>query len=148
MKIVLAGPGGEGLSLSGRSAATIQLGREGIIHGARTLVMQTEDGQIEEPYSISAGLIIPASVRCTPTSRSDGRAKVVAVDDDGAARGFRADAPRRDHPRPRKRPCPRCAAPDGVPPSDVVVLTVSGRGDKDMETYLANMDRPEISGNL
>ena len=58
VKIVLAEAGGKGIH-SGMSAATIQLGKEGIIHGARTLVMQNEDGQIEEPYSVSAGLDYP-----------------------------------------------------------------------------------------
>ena len=86
VKIVLAEAGGEGL-LSGRSAATIQLGREGIIHGARTLVMQTEDGQIEEPYSISAGLDYPGIGPLHANLAQTGRAKVVAVDDDEALRG-------------------------------------------------------------
>ena len=67
VKIVLAEAGGKGIH-SGMSAATIQLGKEGIIHGARTLVMQNEDGQIEEPYSVSAGLITRASARSTLTS--------------------------------------------------------------------------------
>src|SRR5690554_2430814 len=58
VKIVLAEAGGEGVN-SGKSAATIQLGKIGIIHGCKTLLMQTEDGQIVEPYSISAGLDYP-----------------------------------------------------------------------------------------
>ena len=58
VKIVLAEAGGKGIDTL-MSAATIQLGRLGIIHGARTLVMQDEDGQITEPYSISAGLDYP-----------------------------------------------------------------------------------------
>ena len=58
VKIVLAEAAGEGLE-SGRSAATIHLGKVGIIHGSRTLVMQTPDGQIEEAYSVSAGLDYP-----------------------------------------------------------------------------------------
>ena len=52
------------------TAATIQLGKMGIIHGARTYVIQNEDGQIEEPYSISAGLDYPALVRYTPICRT------------------------------------------------------------------------------
>src|SRR5690606_19918789 len=55
VKIVLAEAGGKGID-SGETAATIQMGSIGIIHGCKTLVMQTEDGQITEPYSISAGL--------------------------------------------------------------------------------------------
>jgi tryptophan synthase beta chain len=50
---------------SGYSAATIHLGREGVLHGCRTLIMQTPDGQIEEPYSVSAGLDYPGIGRCT-----------------------------------------------------------------------------------
>ena len=58
VQIVLAEAGGKGIE-TGMSAATIQLGKMGIIHGAKTLVIQNEDGQIEEPYSISAGLDYP-----------------------------------------------------------------------------------------
>ena len=58
VQIVLAEAGGKGID-TGFSAATIQLGKMGIIHGAKTLVIQNEDGQIEEPYSISAGLDYP-----------------------------------------------------------------------------------------
>ena len=58
VKIVLAEAGGKGID-TGMSAATIQLGKIGIIHGSKTLVMQSQDGQIEEPYSTSAGLDYP-----------------------------------------------------------------------------------------
>ena len=58
VKIILAEAGGKGVE-TGLSAATIQLGRLGIIHGSKTLVMQDEDGQILEPYSVSAGLDYP-----------------------------------------------------------------------------------------
>ena len=148
VKIVLAEAGGEGL-LSGRSAATIQLGREGIIHGARTLVMQTEDGQIEEPYSISAGLDYPGIGPLHANLAQTGRAKVVAVDDDEALRGA-FELTRLEGILPALESAHALGALPRMEfrPSDVVVLTVSGRGDKDMETYLANMDRPEISGNL
>ena len=139
---------GEGL-LSGRSAATIQLGREGIIPGARTLVMQTEDGQIEEPYSISAGLDYPGIGPLHANLAQTGRAKVVAVDDDEALRGA-FELTRLEGIIPALESAHALGALPRMEfrPSDVVVLTVSGRGDKDMETYLANMDRPEISGNL
>lgn len=148
VKIVLAEAGGEGL-LSGRSAATIQLGREGIIHGARTLVMQTEDGQIEEPYSISAGLDYPGIGPLHANLAQTGCAKVVAVDDDEALRGA-FELTRLEGIIPALESAHALGALPRMEfrPSDVVVLTVSGRGDKDMETYLANMDRPEISGNL
>ncbi len=148
VKIVLAEAGGEGL-LSGRSAATIQLGREGIIHGARTLVMQTEDGQIEEPYSISAGLDYRGNGQLNAILAQTGRAKGAAVDDDEALRGA-FELTRLEGIIPALESAHALGALPRMEfrPSDVVVLTVSGRGDKDMETYLANMDRPEISGNL
>ena len=148
VKIVLAEAGGEGL-LSGRSAATIQLGREGIIHGARTLVMQTEDGQIEEPYSISAGLDYPGIGPLHANLAQTGRAKVLAVNDDEALRGA-FELTRLEGIIPALESAHVLGALPRMEfrPSDVVVLTVSGRGDKDMDTYLACMDRPEIAGNL
>lgn len=148
VKIVLAEAGGEGL-LSGRSAATIQLGREGVIHGARTLVMQTEEGRIEEPYSISAGLDYPGVGPLHANLAQTGRAQVVAVDDDEALRGA-FELTRLEGIIPALESAHALGALPRMEfrPSDVVVLTVSGRGDKDMETYLANMGRPEISGNL
>ena len=148
VRIVLAEAGGEGL-LSGRSAATIQLGREGIIHGARTLVMQTPDGQIEEPYSISAGLDYPGIGPMHANLSQTGRAKVLSVDDDEALRGaFLLTRLEGIIPALESAHALGALPKMEFRPSDVVVLTVSGRGDKDMETYLANIDRPEIAGNL
>lgn len=66
VQIVLAEAGGKGIE-TGMTAATIALGKMGIIHGSRTYVIQNEDGQIEEPYSISAGLDYPGIGLCTPT---------------------------------------------------------------------------------
>ena len=148
VRIVLAEAGGEGL-LSGRSAATIQLGREGIIHGARTLVMQTPDGQIEEPYSISAGLDYPGIGPMHANLSQTGRAKVLSVDDDEALRGaFLLTRLEGIIPALESAHALGALPKMEFRPSDVVVLTVSGRGDKDMETYLENIDRPEIAGNL
>ena len=83
VQIVLAEAGGKGID-SGESAATIQLGRMGIIHGAKTLVMQSEDGQIEEPYSISAGLDYPGIGPFHANLSATKRALILAVDDDEA----------------------------------------------------------------
>jgi tryptophan synthase beta chain len=135
VKIVLSEAGGEGI-LSGRSAATIQLGKEGIIHGARTLVMQNEDGQIEEPYSISAGLDYPGIGPMHAYLSATGRAKILAVDDNEAL-----DAVFELTRLEGIIPALESAHALGALPKmsfnseDVVVLTVSGRGDKDMETY-------------
>jgi len=83
VQIVLAEAGGKGID-SGESAATIQLGRMGIIHGAKTLVMQSEDGQIEEPYSISAGLDYPGIGPFHANLSATKRALILAVDDQEA----------------------------------------------------------------
>ncbi|MDR0835885.1 MAG: tryptophan synthase subunit beta [Tannerella sp.] len=139
VKIVLAEAGGEGI-LSGKSAATIQLGKEGIIHGARTLVMQDEDGQIEEPYSISAGLDYPGIGPMHAHLSTTKRAEVLAVDDNEAL-----DAVFELTRLEGIIPALESAHALGALPKmsfrkdNVVVLTVSGRGDKDMETYLGKI---------
>lgn len=85
VKIVLAEAGGKGVD-SGESAATIHLGSVGVLHGCRTLLMQTEDGQITEPYSISAGLDYPGIGPIHAHLAETGRAQVVAITDDEALR--------------------------------------------------------------
>jgi tryptophan synthase beta chain len=125
------------------------LGREGIIHGARTLVMQNEDGQIEEPYSVSAGLDYPGIGPLHANLARTGRAKVLAVDDDEALRAA-FELTRLEGIIPALESAHALGALPKMSfrADDVVVLTVSGRGDKDMETYLRQMNRPEIVGNL
>ena len=81
--IVLAEAGGKGIE-TGMTAATIQLGKLGIIHGARTYVIQNEDGQIEEPYSISAGLDYPGIGPIHANLAAQRRANVLAINDDEA----------------------------------------------------------------
>ncbi len=83
IKIVLAEAGGKGIG-SGLSAATIQLGRPGIIHGAKTMLLQDEDGQILEPYSISAGLDYPGIGPMHANLAARHRATVLAINDDEA----------------------------------------------------------------
>ena len=85
VQIVLAEAGGKGID-TGFSAATIQLGKMGIIHGAKTLVIQNEDGQIEEPYSISAGLDYPGIGPMHANLAKQQRALVLAINDDEAIR--------------------------------------------------------------
>ena len=135
VRFVFAEAGGEGI-LSGKSAATIHLGREGIIHGARTLVMQDDDGQIEEPYSISAGLDYPGIGPMHAHLSQTKRAKVYAINDDEAI----AAVFELTHLE-GIIPALECAHAIGVlpkmkfKPEDVTVITISGRGDKDMDTY-------------
>ena len=136
VKIVLAEAGGLGIT-TGQSAATIQLGKKGIIHGARTLVMQNEDGQIEEPYSISAGLDYPGIGPIHANLSETHRATILAVNDDEAL-----DAAfcltRIEGIIPALESAHALGALPKIKfkPEDVVVLTVSGRGDKDLETYI------------
>lgn len=139
VKIVLAEAGGEGL-LSGRSAATIHLGKEGILHGARTLVMQNADGQIEEPYSISAGLDYPGIGPMHANLSETGRATVLPVNDDEALSAvFELTQLEGIIPALESAHVLGALPKVDFKSRDVVVLTVSGRGDKDMETYLRFM---------
>jgi tryptophan synthase beta chain len=136
VKIVLAEAGGEGI-LSGKSAATIQLGKEGIIHGARTLVMQNEDGQIEEPYSISAGLDYPGIGPIHANLSTTKRAKVLAINDDEALEAV-FELTRLEGIIPALESAHALGALPKMSfrKDDIVILTISGRGDKDMETYI------------
>lgn len=136
VKIVLAEAGGKGVD-TGLSAATIQLGRLGIIHGSRTLVMQDADGQILEPYSISAGLDYPGIGPMHANLASMRRATVLAVNDDEALRAA-FELTRLEGIIPALESAHALGALRKInfKPDDVVVLTVSGRGDKDLDTYL------------
>ena len=139
--IVLAEAGGKGIH-SGLSAATIQLGRLGIIHGAKTLVMQDEDGQILEPYSISAGLDYPGIGPMHANLAAKKRATVLAINDDEAIRAA-YELTRLEGIIPALESAHALGALEKMRfrPQDIVVLTVSGRGDKDIATYLANAPR-------
>ena len=138
VKIYLGEAGGHGID-SGETAATIHCGSLGIIHGSRTLVMQDEDGQIIEPYSISAGLDYPGIGPLHANLAQEHRATVMAVNDDEALRAA--------YELTRLEgiiPALESAHALGMLPrmkfrkEDVVVLTVSGRGDKDLDTYLTH----------
>ncbi|MCP3893422.1 MULTISPECIES: tryptophan synthase subunit beta [Bacteroides] len=138
VRIVLAEAGGKGIE-TGMTAATIQLGKMGIIHGARTFVMQNEDGQIEEPYSISAGLDYPGIGPLHANLAAQQRATVLAVNDDEAIAAA-YELTKLEGIIPALESAHALGALNKLTfkPDDVVVLTVSGRGDKDIETYLLN----------
>ena len=124
------------------SAATIQLGREGIIHGARTLVMQNEDGQIQEPYSISAGLDYPGIGPLHANLSRQKRATVLAINDDEAlAAAYELTRLEGIIPALESAHALGALSKIAFKPTDIVVLTVSGRGDKDIETYLKHMPK-------
>ena len=139
VKIVLAEAGGKGID-TGMSAATIQLGKIGIIHGSKTLVMQSEDGQIEEPYSISAGLDYPGIGPIHANLATNKRATVLAINDDEALDAA-FELTRLEGIIPELESAHALGALGKLRfrPEDVVVLTVSGRGDKDIETYIREM---------
>jgi len=141
VQIVLAEAGGKGIE-TGMSAATIQLGKMGIIHGAKTLVIQNEDGQIEEPYSISAGLDYPGIGPMHANLARQKRAIVLSINDDEAIRAA-FELTRLEGIIPALESAHALGALNKMQfrPEDRVVLTVSGRGDKDTETYLNN--KPE-----
>lgn len=136
VRIILAEAGGSGID-SGRTAATLHRGSVGILHGSRMLVMQTDDGQIEEAYTISAGLDYPGVGPMHCNMAATGRSKVFAINDDGAIRaGY--ELTRLEGIIPAIESAHAVAVLEKVKfnKDDVVVLTVSGRGDKDVETYL------------
>ena len=136
VQIVLAEAGGKGVE-TGMTAATIALGQLGIIHGARTYVIQDEDGQIQEPYSISAGLDYPGIGPMHANLAKQKRALVLAVNDDEAIRAaYQLTRLEGIIPALESAHALGALAKVNFRPDDVVVLTVSGRGDKDIETYL------------
>ena len=140
VQIVLAEAGGKGIG-TGFSAATIQLGKMGIIHGAKTLVIQDEHGQVEEPYSISAGLDYPGIGPMHANLAKQKRALALAINDDEAIHAA-FELTRLEGIIPALESAHALGALNKIrfKPTDVVVLTVSGRGDKDIETYLQKND--------
>lgn len=135
VRIVLAEAGGKGVD-TGMTAATIQLGKTGIIHGSRTFVIQNEDGQIEEPYSISAGLDYPGIGPMHANLAATKRATVLPVDDDEAIRAaFELTRLEGIIPALESAHALGALGKLSFKPDDVVVLTLSGRGDKDMSNY-------------
>lgn len=136
VQFVLAEAGGKGIE-SGLSAATIQLGKVGIIHGFKTLVMQDDNGQIMEPYSISAGLDYPGIGPMHANLAIQHRATIVAVNDDEAIRAA-YELTHMEGIIPALESAHALGALNHIKfkPQDIVVLTVSGRGDKDIQTYL------------
>lgn len=140
VKIVLAEAGGLGVD-SGKTAATIALGKTGIIHGAKTYVIQDEDGQIEEPYSISAGLDYPGIGPMHANLAAQERATVLSINDDEAlAAGFELTKMEGIIPAIESAHALGALPKMHFKPTDVVVLTVSGRGDKDLGTYLSSLN--------
>lgn len=148
VSIVLAEAGGEGWETN-RTAATMHKGTVGILHGAKMLVMQNDDGQIEEAFTISAGLDYPGVGPMHCNMYLEGRTQVLSINDDEAICGG-YELTRLEGIIPAIESAHAIAALGKMKfkPSDVVVLTVSGRGDKDVETYLKNKQMAKEYGNF
>lgn len=137
VKIVLAEAGGKGIDTL-MTAATIHLGRMGVLHGSRTLVIQDEKGEAIEPYSISAGLDYPGIGPMHAHLAQQQRATVLAVNDDEAVRAaFELTRMEGIIPALESAHALGALSKMNFRPDDIVVLTVSGRGDKDLSTYLS-----------
>ena len=122
---------------SGESAATSALGKVGVIHGSKTLLMQTTDGQITEPYSISAGLDYPGVGPMHANLFTTGRAQFVSITDEQAMQwGIKLS--QMEGLIPAIESAHAFAVLDEMKfkPEDIVVINLSGRGDKDLNTYI------------
>jgi len=128
--------GGKGVD-SGESAATTALGKPGVLHGSKTLLMQTEDGQVIEPYSISAGLDYPGIGPLHAHLFDVGRVQFLNVTDDEAMNAG-IELSRTEGIIPAIESAHAVAALQKLElnEDDVVVINLSGRGDKDLETYI------------
>ena len=135
VKIICVEASGKGIN-SGKSAATTKLGKLGIIHGSKTLLMQTDDGQITEPYSISAGLDYPGIGPMHANLFTSNRGQFISVDDDAAmAAGLMLSQTEGIIPAIETAHAFAIFENKKFKPKDVVVVNVSGRGDKDLENY-------------
>jgi len=122
---------------SGESAATTALGKPGVLHGSKTILMQTDDGQVVEPYSISAGLDYPGIGPQHAHLFEIGRAQFVsATDDEAMAAGIELGRLEGIIPAIESAHALAGLKKFEFDPDDVVVVNLSGRGDKDLETYI------------
>ncbi len=134
--IIAVEAAGKGVD-SGESAATSVLGKMGIIHGSKTLLMQTNDGQITEPYSISAGLDYPGVGPMHAHLYTSGRGEFISVtDDDAMEAGLELSKLEGIIPAIETSHALAIFKERKFKKDDVVVINLSGRGDKDLNTYI------------
>ncbi len=133
----LVGVEAAGLGIfSKKSAATTQLGKEGVLHGSKTLLMQDENGQVTEPYSISAGLDYPGIGPLHAYLFESKRGKYISVEDDEAMKAG-IELSRLEGIIPAIETAHAFAVFDRIDiKNKVVVVNLSGRGDKDLDTYI------------
>ncbi len=136
VNIIAVEAAGKGVD-TGESAATSILGKEGIIHGSKTLLMQTHDGQITEPYSISAGLDYPGVGPMHANLYKSGRAEFIAITDDEAmTAGLELSQLEGIIPAIETSHALAIFEHKTFKPDDVIVINLSGRGDKDLQNYI------------
>ena len=136
VNIIAVEAAGKGV-YSGESAATSALGKVGIIHGSKTLLMQTVDGQITEPYSISAGLDYPGIGPMHAHLYSSKRAKFVSITDaEAMAAGKRLSELEGIIPAIETAHAFAVLEHQKFESDDIIVFNCSGRGDKDLQTYI------------
>ena len=142
--IVLGEGGGCGVQ-TGKTAATLSIGTPDVLHGSRTLVIKDAQGEVVEPYSISAGLDYPGIGPLFAQLITAGRIRVEAITDrEALAAAFELSRTEGIIPALESSHALAVLPKLTFRPEEVVVLTVSGRGDKDIETYLAH--KKEILG--
>ncbi|MFO7720385.1 MAG: tryptophan synthase subunit beta [Gillisia sp.] len=134
--IIAVEAAGKGI-YTGESAATSVLGKEGIIHGSKTLLMQTDDGQITEPYSISAGLDYPGVGPMHANLFRTGRGEFISITDDAAMQaGIELAKLEGIIPAIETSHALAIFKDRKFKEDDIVVVNLSGRGDKDLSTYI------------
>ena len=140
VQLVAVEAAGHGVN-SGLSAATTALGKPGVLHGSKSLVMQTEDGQVVEPHSISAGLDYPGIGPLHANLFDSGRGHFLAVTDEDALRAA-FDVARMEGIIPALETAHAFSALSQLQlkETDQVVICLSGRGDKDLATYMKQME--------
>ena len=140
VKLIAVEAAGEGIN-SGKSAATTQLGTRGILHGSKSLVMQTEDGQVVEPHSISAGLDYPGIGPMHANLFTNKRAEFMSATDEEALQSS-FELAKLEGIIPALESAHALYALNKIDfnKSDIVVVNLSGRGDKDMDTYMKKME--------
>jgi tryptophan synthase beta chain len=139
VKLIAVEAAGLGVN-SGHSAATTALGKPGVLHGSKTILMQTDDGQVVEPYSISAGLDYPGIGPIHAHLFESGRATFLsATDEEVLEAAFELTRLEGIIPALESSHALAVLKEISFRPDDVVVVNLSGRGDKDMEAYMKKM---------
>ncbi|MCL4138727.1 UNVERIFIED_CONTAM: hypothetical protein GTU68_016604 [Idotea baltica] len=147
VKLLAVEAAGRGLN-SGKSAATTYLGKPGVLHGSKTILMQTDDGQIVEPHSVSAGLDYPGIGPIHAHLFDSKRAGFYYVtDDDSIAAGYRLSELEGIIPAIESAHALAIFEQKTFEPTDTIVLNLSGRGDKDLQTYI-NWKARTVDGKI